>query len=420
MRGVGRWNRNKATLAAGQYSEVILGRGDRYQKVRWGAAILALVMAAVAFGPELAGVGAPGLGGMQSALLVVAGIAALIGSGLGRVDGRYLMLAIIFMFGCAGLFGLASLSDSDVGFMAWQLRGRILGRTPLALHQDHPRLGWVNRADVEVEDRHYDYRVRYRTDRLGARVNWEGSREREPHGAGPVDVVCLGCSFTFGQGVEDWETYAANWERLRWDLGGEQGRVVNGGVNGWGTVQVMLCLEDLLDENSPIFIERPKIVTYGFLPLHAGRNDRRRDWLEMLSASGRRKPVLRQAEGGWVWEGLVGVEGAVEVDELLRGRELATTLGCIEQMDKVCRTAGVAFYCLMLGADRMPQTPAEMTVAMTKDFCQQREIAIVDLSDLSEQPETRHPHDGHPTAGWHLRVAERLEEVLGKRERDGA
>lgn len=397
-----------------------MGRGDRYKKVRWGAAIFALAMMAVAFGPELAGVGAPGLGGMQLALLVVAATAALIGLGLGRVDGRYLMLVIIFMFGCAGLFGLTSLSESDVGFMAWQLRGRVLGRPPLALHQDHPRLGWVNRSDVEVEDRHYDYRVRYRTDSRGMRVNSQGPLEKETHSSGPADVVCLGCSFTFGQGVEDWETYAANWERLRRDIAGEPVRVANGGVNGWGTVQVMLRVEELLSESSPSDAARPKVVTYGFLPLHADRNDRRKDWLVMLSASGRRKPVLRHAEGGWIWEGLVGVEGAVEVDEMLRDRELAITLGCIEQMDKVCRGAGLAFYCLLLGTDRMPQTPEKMTVAATAAFCQQRGIAIVDLSDLSEQPESRHPHDGHPTAGWHLRVAERLEEVLGRRVRDGA
>jgi hypothetical protein len=411
--------------SAGQYSEGILARGDRYQKVRVGAGCLAAALVLVAFAPEVAGVGAPGLGGLQIAVLVVAGFAAWLGLGLGRLDGRYLLVGGILMLGLASIVGLATLGQGDVGFMLWQLQGRVIGRPGLALHQNHPRFGWVNRAEVEVEDRHYDYRVRYRTNGRGERhnqnppeISWGDGAFSPLTDTAQPDVVCLGCSFTFGQGVEDWETYAARWQEIKQRKNPEwRGRVVNGGVNGWGTVQVLLRLEEMLKDESPEVDGIPPMIAYGFLPLHAGRNDRRRDWLAMLAASGRGKPVLRQQEGAWVFDKLIGVESGVEADLELEKREIATTLGCIAQMEQACDGAGVSFYCLLLGEDRMLETPAQLTAAAVREYCELQGIPVVDLTDFQAE---RHPHDGHPTASWHRRVAERLEQVMGRSEIDGA
>lgn len=392
-----------------------LVRGDRYRPVRRGAFVCFLMILAIALLPEIAGVGAPGIGGGQWALLLFSGCLILVSTLLGRIDGRYLIVSIMTLGTLSFGIMLFTASKADVGWMLWRMKAKMIGNAPLAIHQEDTVLGWCNRPMSHAVDAHYDYRVEYHigaaaersnrpqpsasqfSDRQAQSTNGEDAKNAAPQ------ILCLGGSFTFGQGVEDFETFSARLEAL---LGG-QDRVVNGGVNGWGTVQVMLQLERILDSSNALTdTALPQKVFYGFLPIHANRNSDRESWLAMLSQSGRRKPVVVMGESGrWEFSKLVGVEEGRLPGAELNDDETQITLGCIAQMDEMCRERGVSFVCLLLGEDRTETTPEGITCESVRSFCQDEGIAWVDCTDL---PVLRFPHDGHPTVQWHESVAQRL------------
>lgn len=99
-----------------------------------------------------------------------------------------------------------------------------------------PRLGYVPRPGVSEEN----------VWGIPVRITADGVRA---HGAGPptgpIEVVAVGDSFTFGDEVGDSETWPAGLER-------ELGRpVVNGGVFGYGFDQIVLRAEELVERFDP-------------------------------------------------------------------------------------------------------------------------------------------------------------------------
>ncbi len=115
-----------------------------------------------------------------------------------------------------------------------------------------PEIGWVNRPNLDVEGRDLDQIVRFRTNPDGL-VPVETRRERKP---GVLRIMVFGDSMVVGRSVRREETYTARLEaRLR--EGGLEAEVVNAGVQGYSTDQVLLLLERLI----PLY--RPDIVLYG-------------------------------------------------------------------------------------------------------------------------------------------------------------
>lgn len=376
-----------------------MNRGDRYRAVRIAALFVGLGMLVVAIGPEIAGVGAPGLGGMQLGMLVAAMVAFLVAVAIGRVPGKYILGLSISLLALGGCFGFLALSQGDVGWMLWRLKTQLQGTKPLEIHEADEILGWVNRPGATATDHHYDYQVTYRIDQAGYRQ--QGGDEKGADAMGLLStegkrVVVLGCSFTFGQGVEDYQTYVS---RLRAVSGGKIAGL-NAGVNGWGTVQAMLFLQRMLEQG-----EKPDLIAYGFLPIHAGRNGDRESWLRIVALSERRKPIVEEVEGSWAFDRLVGAGEGRQGSRRLDEEEISITFGCLEQMHRLSTAAGIPFYCLLLGEDRLEETPAEIRPETMREFCQSKGIPVLDLSTL---PAERYPHDGHPTAIWHERVAEAI------------
>ena len=385
-----------------------MNRGDRYRAVRIAALFVGLGMLVVAIGPEIAGVGAPGLGGMQLGMLVSAMVAFLVAVAIGRVPGKYILGLSISLLALGGCFGFLALSQGDVGWMLWRLKTQVLGGKPLEIHEADEILGWVNRPGATATDLHYDYQVTYRIDRAGYRqqgADEKGAEEKGADAKGILStegkrVVVLGCSFTFGQGVEDHQTYVS---RLEAASGGKIAGL-NAGVNGWGTVQAMLFLQRMLERG-----EKPDLIAYGFLPIHAGRNGDRESWLRIVALSERKKPIVKEVEGSWAFDRLVGAGEGSQGSRRLDDEEIAITLGCIEQMHRLSTAAEIPFYCLLLGEDRLEETPAEIRPKSVREFCVSKGIPVLDFSAL---PHERYPHDGHPTASWHQRVAEAIAEEL--------
>ena len=98
--------------------------------------------------------------------------------------------------------------------------------------EHHARLGYVPRAGFSASDNHWGTRVT---------IDAEGFRS---NGAGvPVGrtIVAVGDSFTFGDQVNDHETWPAHLERVLHQ------RVRNGGVFGYSLAQAILRAEDAVE-----------------------------------------------------------------------------------------------------------------------------------------------------------------------------
>lgn len=92
------------------------------------------------------------------------------------------------------------------------------------------------------------------TDDRGARV--DGPGQRSP---GRVEIVTIGCSFTWGHPIDNADTYPA---RLRRELGVS---VSNFAMSAYGTTQSL----QMLRRNRDL---APKLVIYGFITAHLDRN----------------------------------------------------------------------------------------------------------------------------------------------------
>lgn len=140
-------------------------------------------------------------------------------------------------------------------------KGAALPRAPLRLTGDwilerDDEIGFVAAPNASAEFHHLDSGLRYRvsTDSARARVDRPGLEA-----PAQVDVVAVGCSFTWGFGVESPDT----WPR---QLEGLLGRsVANLGMGSYGSVQALQVIRRSAGR-------RPRVVVYGFIDDHLTRN----------------------------------------------------------------------------------------------------------------------------------------------------
>jgi hypothetical protein len=118
-----------------------------------------------------------------------------------------------------------------------------------------PQLGWRVRPNVRmrsVKPGSYDAMVSTTPD---------GLRGGTTSGPGRPRIAIFGCSQTFGEGVDDADTYAARLARAL-----PQAEVLNFGVHGYGTDQMLLRYER---DGSP---RKPDVVALAFAGFHVARN----------------------------------------------------------------------------------------------------------------------------------------------------
>jgi hypothetical protein len=266
---------------------------------------------------------------------------------------------------------------------AWRARLALVGHPRVGIWQDDEELGWRHRASASGrESKWLAYDVGYTTDARGHRVT-EGDYDRPK-------LLFVGGSFTFGHGVEDEEPFAARLARAFPDH-----KVINAGVNGWGTAQALVEVEAQLAQHDDV-----ELVVYGFIANHLHRNHRRRSWLEGIDRWGGRRNVLFEQVGGRLHHrGLVGPEAAIadEAPELSRA-EARITRRLLEHMHAVCVRHRVPLRIVHLpdGTDfpvlsrLAPDLPPDLLHDLRTD------IAYEDI---------RFRYDFHPTAAGHARVA---------------
>ena len=128
--------------------------------------------------------------------------------------------------------------------------------------QPDPRLGWVQKPNLNVMSQtDFGWIVHFRTNRDGL-TPFGASRERA---AEVVRVMFFGDSTVVGRSVPEDSTVSAQLERALGQTG-VRAEVLNAGVEGYSTDQVMLRMEQLV----PLY--RPDIVFYGLCDNDFGGN----------------------------------------------------------------------------------------------------------------------------------------------------
>lgn len=142
-----------------------------------------------------------------------------------------------------------------LGGLVMELVLRALGVVPLeqsplrGYHEGHSTLGWVGTPDHEARFRGPEFDLVIANGPGGFRrseVPFPGG-SGEPRAADVSTTVFLGDSFTWGWGVAQGEVFT---DRLQERVGPAR-RIVNHGVNAWGTAQHRLLVERLLASDPP-------------------------------------------------------------------------------------------------------------------------------------------------------------------------
>ena len=293
------------------------------------------------------------------------------------------LLYINFALGaflCAGVLGLFWL------FRSQQIRSV----APVTLEgggsmwQKDIRFGFRHVPSVQGAHRTYQFKVTYTIDDAGFRVT-----ATPPESRG--EVYILGCSWTFGDGVEDHEPYP-------YLLGSDEWRdykVRNAGCMAWGTSHALLMTQEILEGPVP-----PKMILYGWVDAHAMRNYLALDWLEMLAQFNREHPWFELEQERPAFKGVVGVESGVRRDAALTEKEWELSYHLILEMSRLCRDRGVPFFVVSLPIG----VPANPDGIRMLNRARDAGVSWIDLSDICEKADFI-PGDGHPAPSAHRKIA---------------
>lgn len=244
-----------------------------------------------------------------------------------------------------------------------------------------------------------------------------------------ASILCFGGSFTFGQGLEDGETWP--W-RLAAELGGEV-EVVNLGVPGWGPSQMLALAEspELEDAASA----PPRLAVHLAIPGHPQRVSGDEPWSvgfpryelsgegevtrrgnfgerytppersaaeRLLRTTLRRSALLRRIRGT-----------PAPREETPLADQIELWAAVVERSAEVLRERhpGLSFLVLFWDHSAPGDPRWERQEAMLAAL-EERELEVVRLStwlaDLAGDPRWRIPHDHHPSAAAAAAIAEEL------------
>ncbi len=261
------------------------------------------------------------------------------------------------------------------------LQGGIRRFLPIGIFEDDLVLGYRHKPNTVGTHVDLDFSVKYTLDRNGSRVILEPSSSQGR-------IVFLGGSYTFGHGVEDSEGFPALLARDYWP----DWTVKNRAVAGYGTAHAYLILKQELERNAT-----PDVIVYPFLNGHIIRNYISEEWLATISFFGRLHPHFEIESGHLSYHGVVGAEAGQAMSEVTSAKERDLTILMIEEMQRLCRERGVAFFVILLPGERWP--PAVAAALYQLDHAP---------LDLSAYRLKAFANDGHPNAEDHRYIAEQI------------
>jgi hypothetical protein len=291
---------------------------------------------------------------------------------------------------------------SDIPLTLWRVKHTLAGKhdgiEAIGIYAAHPRYGWSHVPGAVGKHEFVDFDVVYTIDSDGFRVTDSPPKATK-------EVLCLGCSVTFGHGVSDSEAYPAILGRQYWtDI-----KVRNGAVNAWGTAQAYLFAEDYLASH-----KAPALVLYSWGPYHLERNYRRKRWLEILSQSGRKNPYFEIEGDRLCYRGLAGSEDGLPSSPALRATEADVSAHLLTGIGQLCREHGSRFVVLLLPT----RFPNPVEDALTNEIAGEVRRKGLECFDLGKctQGQSRErlyfAHDPHPQAPWHELIAQAIAETL--------
>lgn len=299
----------------------------------------------------------------------------------------------------AGFSTLASLSLALLACLALSVdvSGRIKQVVAAAVFRDHPpdiyrpdeRYGYLLRPNAQDRDRTPDYDVLYTVDAAGHRVTQSPASPR-------ATLLIAGDSFVFGTGVNDTESFPYRIGAEHWpDV-----HVINAGVGGWGVTQGYLTVIDAL-ARPPL----PTLILYGMIP-----DDQFRSYLRTPVTVGIARR-LEFVDGELIMRDVARGAPLSPVTTALLDREVALNLALLLKMNQACRDQQVGFAVLLMQDDG--RFAPDLIYGLAANA-----IPIVDATRLRYE---RFPHDYHPNAADHQRIAQAVAhsvvaEMLARRQ----
>ncbi len=316
------------------------------------------------------------------------------------------LLSLLVACGCLGAFRVDPFEITDRLLLA-------LFPPEVGIWEFDDRYGYNHRPGSSGRFQKGEIDVQYDIDPQGFRVTPDPER---PRGR----IVCLGCSFTFGTGVEDDEPYPYVLGEDYW----KDYKVRNRGLTGWGTQHAYLALLEELQETVS-----PTMVFYGWIPSHRERNYIRKSWVEHIGrkwgltrnlfgvSDFRRHPHFEIEDGELVFQGVVGPGDVQQDPPDLKEREIALTLRFIVEMNRLTREESIPFYLLNLpvdpGTNPLETTGKIETPGYLLDAVEKDGIPYLDLMDTNRG---FLPGDYHPNRLTHREIARALGENQEIRE----
>ena len=306
-------------------------------------------------------------------------------------------LFLLLSASCLGLW-IGSLLSAPFHFDPYlYLRNQVLALSApkVGIWRFDPRYGYSHLPESTGVQETSEYRVTYHIDDEGCRVT--------PDPGDPLGVVlCLGCSFTFGTGVEDEEAYPGQLAIRYWS----KYKVKNAAVAGWGTAHAFLKLQEEMTQKAV-----PVLVMYGWMFDHLHRNWIRKGWIHDLQnrrislglssnpLHWRKHPHFEIVGGRLLYEGVIGPGEAPEETAETVAKEVALTQQMVVEMTALCAARNVPFVFITLPTEGGEPSVPDFLVDVLRDH-------RVWHVDATQTGRGFFAHDFHPAAATHAAIAD--------------
>ena len=233
------------------------------------------------------------------------------------------------------------------------------------------------------------------------------------------EIWIFGCSFTYGQSLNDDETYPWMLQEIL-----QEYEVVNFGVRGYSTLQSLIQFKQALEKR-----KLPRIAVVAYAAFHDERNTFSRNWKKALRVKERfghvEMPAAQLEDDGTLSISKVNAKyyewPLMRQSALMHFFEQKYTHveGRFHNSHRVSKQLLLEFFRLAQqhGVEVIIAgvTPDDLTRDMLR-FCHEHGMLTVDMSvDLSIKENTNLPHDGHPGIKAHRYYAKTLGNFLKHR-----